>query len=75
MGVDASYAVHNDMRGHTCGTMSAGSGWTHSTLNKQKLVSWSSTEVELIGVYDIMPQMIWVGNFMWAQGQDMKKSS
>ena len=28
--VDASYAVHNDMKGHTCGTMSLGHGSIYS---------------------------------------------
>ena len=37
--VDALYAVHGDMRGHTDSMMSAGSGCAYSTLNKQKLVS------------------------------------
>ena len=52
--VDASYAVHDDMHGHTGGTLSAGTGSMYSTSNKQKLVSRSSTEAELIGVYDVM---------------------
>ena len=44
--------------------MSAGAGCADSLSNKQQLVSRSSTEAELIGVYDMMPQMIWVGNFL-----------
>ena len=51
--VDAS--LHNDMKGHTGGTMSMGHGSIYSSSTKQKLVSRSSTEAELIGVYDIMP--------------------
>ena len=62
--VDASYAVHNDMKGHTGGTMSLGHGSIYSSSTKQKLVSCSSTEAELIGVYDIMPQLVWTSNFM-----------
>ena len=62
--VDASYAVHNDMEGHTGGTMSLGHRSIYSSSTKQKLVSRSSTEAELIGVYDIMPQLVWTGNFM-----------
>ena len=71
--VDASYAVHNDMKGHTGGTMSLGHGSIYSSSTKQKLVSRSSTEAELIGVYDIMPQLVWTGNFMRAQGMDIRK--
>ena len=37
--VDVSYAVHDDMKGHTGGTMSLGQGSVYSTSSKQKLVS------------------------------------
>ena len=30
-------------------------------------------EAELIGVYDMMPQLVWTGNFMLAQGINIKK--
>ena len=30
-------------------------------------------EAELIGINDMMPQLIWTGNFMLAQGIDIKK--
>ena len=71
--VDASYAVHNDMNGHTRGTMSLGQGLVYSSSSEQNLVSQSSSEAELIGVYDVMPQLIWTGNFKLAQGIDIKK--
>ena len=64
--VDASYAVHSDMKGHTGGTLSLGCGSMYSLSTKQKLVSQSLTEAELIGVYDALPQMIWTGNFLQA---------
>ena len=57
--VDATCAVHDGMCGHTGGTMSLGTGSIYSMSNKQKLVSQSSMEAELIGVYDMMPQLIW----------------
>ena len=69
--VDASYAVHNDMKGHPGGTMSLGHGSIYSSSTKQKLVSRSSTDAELIGVFDIMPQLMWTGNFMRAQGMNL----
>ena len=71
--MDASYAAHNDMKGNTGGTTSLGHGSIYSSSTKQKLVSCSSTETELIGVYDIMPQLVWTGNFMQAQGIDIQK--
>jgi hypothetical protein len=66
--VDASYAVHMDMKGHTGGTMSMGKGSIYSMAGGQKLVARSSTESELIGVHDVMPQIIWTGYFLKAQG-------
>ena len=66
--VDASYAVHKDMKGHTGGTMSMGKGSIYSTSSGQKLVARSSTESELIGVHDVMPQILWTRYFLEAQG-------
>ena len=31
-----------------------------------------TTEAELIGVYDVMPQMVWVANFLCAQGLNLQ---
>ena len=67
------YAVHNDMKDHTGGTMSLGHGSIYSSSTKQKLVSRSSAEAKLIGVYDIMPQLMPTGNFMQAQGMNLRK--
>jgi Reverse transcriptase (RNA-dependent DNA polymerase) len=66
--VDASYAVHPDMKGHTGGTMMMGKGSIYSSASAQKLVARSSTEAELIGVYDLMPQIVWTRYFLKAQG-------
>jgi hypothetical protein len=62
--VDASYACHDDMRGQSDGMVSLGKSAIYATSVKQKLNTRSSTEAELVAVYDVMPQMIWVGNFM-----------
>ena len=53
--VDASYAVHSDMKSHTGGTLSLGHGSVYSLSTEHKLVSRSSAEAELIGVYDALP--------------------
>jgi hypothetical protein len=68
--VDAAFAVHDDMKGHTGSVMSLGKGAMYGTLKKQKIVSRSSTEAELIGVYDVMPQVMWTRHFLKAQGYD-----
>jgi hypothetical protein len=66
--VDAAYGVHYDMKSHTGGTLSLGKGSVYSYSSAQKLVSRSSTEAEVIGVDDLMPQMMWTGYFLKAQG-------
>ena len=57
--IDGSFAVHNDMRGHTGVTMSMGAGMIYSTSTKQKLNTRSSTEAELVAVNDVMLQVLW----------------
>ena len=72
--IDASHAVHFDMKGHTGGTMTMGKGSIYSTANSQKLVARSSTESELIAVYDVMPQVLWTQHFLDAQGHTVKNN-
>jgi hypothetical protein len=66
--IDAAYGVHADMKGHTGGTMSMGKGSIYSTSGAQKIVTRSSTECEVVGVDDVLPQVIWTGYFLEEQG-------
>ena len=66
--VDAAYANHPDMKGHTGATCTMGHGSIYSNSLKQKLVARSSMEAELIRVHDILPQILWTCNFLIAQG-------
>jgi hypothetical protein len=65
--VDASYGVHLDMRSHTGGAISMGTGAVYSTFKKQKLNTKSSTEAELVGIGDVLPQALWTKHFIEAQ--------
>jgi hypothetical protein len=56
------------MRSHTGGAMSMGTGAVYSTLKKHKLNTKSSTEAELVGADDVLPQALWTKYFMEAQG-------
>ena len=67
--IDASYAVHADMKGHTGAALSLGRGAVFSGSWKQKLVARSSTESELIGVHDVLPQVLWTKQFLEEQGR------
>jgi hypothetical protein len=66
--VDASYAVHPDMKSHTGGVISFGTGGIVCKSTKQKLNTKSSTEAEVVGASDYLPNTIWVKMFLEAQG-------
>jgi hypothetical protein len=72
--VDASYAVHNDMKSHTGGVVSFGRGATMSKSSKQKLNTKSSTEAELVGASDYLPYPIWAKKFLEAQGYELAEN-
>ena len=56
--MDASHAVHKDVKGHAGGLLTIGSGGIINKSMKQKLNSKSSNESELIGGYDILPDYL-----------------
>mmetsp|Transcript_43635 Transcript_43635/g.63996 ORF Transcript_43635/g.63996 Transcript_43635/m.63996 type:complete len:193 (+) Transcript_43635:143-721(+) len=64
--VDAAFAVHHDARSHSGGIMSLGKGAIFSASRKQKLNTKSSTEAELAGVDDMLPQILWTRHFLVA---------
>jgi hypothetical protein len=72
--VDASYAVHEDMKSHTGGVVSFGLGAVMSKSSKQKLNTKSSTEAELVGASDYLPYPIWAKKFLSAQGYELKEN-
>ncbi len=66
--IDASFAVHRDMKSHTGETMTMGKGSVYSTSTRQKLNTKSSTEAELVGVDNVMPMIVWTKYFLEAHG-------
>ena len=72
--IDASYAVHSNMKSHTGGVLMVGKEAEYSTLTRQKLMTRSSTKAKLVGVHNVLPQIIWSRNFMEMQGFDMGPS-
>ena len=67
--VDASFATHySDMKSHTGVYITLGLGAIYCRSSKQKLVTKSSTEAELVGISDALPQIIWFKHFLEAQG-------
>ena len=55
-----------------CQLMGTGSIFSGSW--KQRMVVQSSTESEIIGVYDIFPQVLWMKKFSEDQGIEVKET-
>jgi hypothetical protein len=66
--MDASYGVHIDGKSHTGTAITLGKGAVYAKSGKQKVVSKSSTEAELIGLSDSASQIIWTRDFLIGQG-------
>jgi hypothetical protein len=72
--VDASFTVHPNMRRHSGGGLSLGRGFTIMSSTKQKIKTRSSTETEIVGADDFMPEICWTRYFMKAQGHGVKNN-
>ena len=66
--VDASFAIHLDMKSHTGATVSLSGGCPFSISLRQRINTQSSTEAELVGVNDAMNLIIWTQLFLEGQG-------
>jgi hypothetical protein len=64
--------MHVDGKSHTGVTISLGRGTVHVRLSKQKIVTKSSTEAELVGLSDSLGQVIWSRDFLVGQGYTMR---
>ena len=64
--LDSTHILHPDMRGHTGQMMSLGSkglGAVYVGSSKQKINTKSSTETELVGASDALPQVLCTQHF------------
>ena len=66
--VDASFAVHNDMKRRIGMNMSMGVVTLYAASTKQKINTLSSTHAELVGVSDAMTKILWCKLFLQGQG-------
>ena len=71
--IDAAYGVHQDSgKSHTgCAIVLGRAGPLFSKSAKQKIVTKSSTEAELVGLSDTASQAIHLRNFVIAQGYEI----
>jgi hypothetical protein len=70
--IDVSYGVHGDAKSHTGVVITLGNGPVFVKSSKQKVVSKSSTEGELIGLSDGSSQVIWSRDLLLAQGHEAR---
>ena len=65
---DASYGVHADGKSHTGSSITLGKGAVHARSVKQKIVTKSSTEAEMVGLSDEASRGLWCNLFLGEQG-------
>jgi hypothetical protein len=61
---DTSFAVHHDMRSQC----SLGRGAVHVSSKKQRLMTKPSTDAELVGIWGVLPQILWTWEFLVCKG-------
>jgi hypothetical protein len=68
--IDASYASHFDAKGHSGAIVSIGLRCTpvYTSSTKQKLVSRSSTESELIALHEGLAKVVWLQELLGELG-------
>ena len=66
--IDAAYGQHPDGKSHTGVCMLLGKGAFYVQSSKQRIVSKSSTEAEIVAVSDGLSEVIWARNFLVDQG-------
>ena len=62
--IDASYAPHADAKSHSGANMGFGIGSFHCSSSKQKIVTKSSWEAELVAYSDYMSEVVGTGQFL-----------
>ena len=66
--IDASFAIHPDMKSHTGCVITLGKGAIYAKSGIQRLMTKSSTEAELVAICDSANQVLWTRNFLRCQG-------
>jgi tagatose-1,6-bisphosphate aldolase non-catalytic subunit AgaZ/GatZ len=69
--IDAAYGVHTAGKSHSAMFLTVGGGPILVKSSKQKLVTKSSTEAELVALSDLSSLVIWIREFLLGQGEDV----
>ena len=67
--IDSSYGIHIDGKSHSGMVITLGLGALFIKSTKQKIVTKSSTEAELVALSDMCSPVIWSREFLIAQGE------
>ena len=62
--MDASFGVYKDGKSVTRIVLMLGDATLHVKSSKQKIVTRSSTELELVGISDALCQILWTREFL-----------
>lgn len=73
--INASHTVHENCRSHTGMGMTFGKRMLLMASKKQKINGKSSTESKLVAMDDMLPQVLWTGYFLEAQGYKIEKNN
>jgi hypothetical protein len=71
--IDASYGTHHDGKSHSGMTMKLGAATIAAISRKQKIVTKSSTEAELVALSDLLPYVEKCTEFMHGQGYTLTR--
>ena len=69
--IDASFGVHDDGKGHTGVFATLGTGPIYCKSSKQKSVTASTTESEIVALADGLPMSLWIRVFLIEQGYEV----
>ena len=70
--VDVAFSVHKDMRSHTGGFITMRTSGYCVQYRNQKLNTNSSTYAKLVGVEDVLTQVLWTRYFLKYQGCEVR---
>lgn len=73
--VDASCAVHRDMKSYTGGAVLFSTSAVLCKSSKQKIETKSLTEAKLVGASNYLPHAIWAKKFLSSQGYKLVKNA
>ena len=65
--IDASFAIHPDMKSHTDSVITLGKGAIYAKSETQRLMTKSGTEAELVALSDAANQVLWTRDFLESQ--------